>query len=101
MTPATPTTVIAELPAKPNPAVVLQALNAAKRRYPGPVGEFLCREIEVWQEFGHLLGAHALMRRLFEFLLAEPEIMVMVPPPPLARPTQVHGGFMVHRAEVE
>jgi hypothetical protein len=99
MTPATPTTKIDSLPSKPNHTVVVQALNAARRQYPGVVGELLCREIEVWQEFGHLLGAHALMRRLFEFLLQEPVIMMMVPPPP--RPGTAAAEDVVHVAEIE
>lgn len=91
MTPATPKTTIEGAPSRPNGAIVTQALNAACRRYPGPVGKVLCREIEVWQEFGHQLGGHALMRELFEFLLKEP-IQLMVPPP---------APSVVHVAEVE
>jgi hypothetical protein len=83
MTPATPKTTIPEL-TRPNGAEVTQALNAARRRYPGPVGKVLCREIEVWQEFSHMLGGHSLMHELFEFLLSR-------------GPAQ----NVVHRAEVE
>ena len=86
MTPATSKTVIDGLPSRPNGAVVTQALNAVRRRYPGPVGKVLSREIEVWQEFGHLLGGHALMRQLFEHLLDQP-VQLMVPPP---APSVVH-----------
>lgn len=92
MTPATPKTTIPGVPSRPNGAVVTAALNAAHRHYPGPVGKVLCREIEVWQEFGHLLGGHALMRELFEFLLHEPVTALMVPPP---------APSVVHVAEVE
>jgi len=77
MTPATPKTTIPDL-ARPNGAVVTQALNAARRQYPGPVGKVLCREIEVWQEFGHLLGAHSLMHELFEALLGYPVALNVV-----------------------
>lgn len=90
MTVATPTTIIEGLPLKPNGSTVTLALNAARRQYPGVVGELLCREIEVWQEFGHMLGAHALMRRLFEFLLQEP-VVLMVP----------ETRHVVHAVEVE
>lgn len=77
-------------PSRPNGAVVTEALNAARRNYPGPVGKVLCQEIEVWREFGHQLGGHALMRELFEFLLDTPVALMVPPSPPV-----------VHRSEVE
>lgn len=85
MSPADPRTTIPDLPNRPNGTVITQALNAAHRRYPGPVGKVLCQEIEVWREFGHLLGGHALMRELVEFLTG----------------AELMSPGVVHRSEVE
>ena len=43
------------------------------RLYPGPVGEWLSRELLTWEEMGWRLGDHALVRRLVDHVLkAEP-----------------------------
>lgn len=46
-----------------------EAAFAATRRYPGPVGELLCRELMSWEEFGYRLGGHALIFAVADHLL--------------------------------
>jgi hypothetical protein len=41
-----------------------RAAHAAKRVYPGPMGELAERELLAWEEFGYRLGDRGLMRRL-------------------------------------
>lgn len=45
--------------------------DLARRLYPGPVGELVAREFDVWAEFGHRLGKTGLMQRLASWLEAE------------------------------
>lgn len=46
-----------------------KATVIARSRYPGPVGEMLAQTIGEWVDFGHMLGGHTLMGRLFDQLL--------------------------------
>jgi len=48
------------------------AASAARRRYPGPVGEVLAREIAAWEEFGYRFGGERLIGQLVEDLLSQP-----------------------------
>lgn len=48
---------------------ILAAAHAAKRRYPGAVGEVLHRELVDWSDFGHRLGGHGLVMRLVDDLM--------------------------------
>lgn len=41
----------------------------APRRYPGPVGELLARELMSWEEFGYRLSADGLIARLVDHLM--------------------------------
>lgn len=45
-----------------------QAQYFARKVYPGPVGEVLAREIEVWEEFGYRLGGSGIIMRLVKDL---------------------------------
>ncbi len=45
------------------------AAFAAKRRYPGPVGELVAKEIAAWEEFGYRIDGHGLVARLVDDLL--------------------------------
>jgi hypothetical protein len=47
---------------------VLAAATNARRRYPGPVGELLHRELMAWHAFGHHLGRDGLLLRLLDEL---------------------------------
>ena len=42
------------------------------RLYPGPVGDFLARELQTWEEFGYRLGGNALVMSLVDFVMKEP-----------------------------
>lgn len=44
----------------------------AKRRYPGPVGEVLSREILDWHEFGFRVSNGGLIMQLVEHIMKEP-----------------------------
>ncbi len=48
------------------------AAFAAKRLYPGPVGELVAKELAAWEEFGYRLDDHGLVARLVEHLLKPP-----------------------------
>jgi hypothetical protein len=50
-------------------ARVRAAAFAAPRRYPGPVGECLARELFTWEEFGYRFGDGKLIARLVDHLL--------------------------------
>lgn len=48
----------------------LQAASAAaRRRYPGPVGDLLAMELKGWAEFGFRLGGHSLIGHVVDELL--------------------------------
>lgn len=49
------------------------AANTARRRYPGPVGELLARELDAFADFGFRVSQGALMQRLVAELLAPPQ----------------------------
>lgn len=53
----------------------------ATRRYPGPVGELLSKEIMSWEEMGYRFGGGSLIRRLVDDILK--------PVPTTASETQV------------
>ncbi|MEU7819087.1 hypothetical protein [Pseudonocardia sp. NPDC049154] len=55
-----------------------RAALLAPERFPGPVGELLCRELLIWEDFGHRFGAHTLVSRLVEEIL-EPTVRPAVP----------------------
>jgi hypothetical protein len=44
----------------------------ARRRYPGPAGTVLARELLAWADFGYRLGADRPLMALVDDLLAEP-----------------------------
>jgi hypothetical protein len=50
-----------------------QAAWQAQRRYPGPVGELIERELRAVAEFGHRFERGALSERLVEHVLAQAE----------------------------
>lgn len=56
------------------------AAYRAKKLYPGPVGEVLYREIEVWYEFGYRFGGNALIGSVVDQILK-----TEIPPPPPPR----------------
>lgn len=45
------------------------AVAAARRRYPGPVGELLATELRGWADFGYRLGGHSLISAVVTDLL--------------------------------
>jgi hypothetical protein len=65
-----------------------RASNKARRLYPHCVASLVIKELEVWAEFGYLLGGHRTVYDLLDHLEKAP-----LPPP--AEPN------VVHRAEVE
>lgn len=50
-------------------ARIRAAARAAERRYPGPVGEVLARELLTWEDFGYRVGKHGLVARLVDDLM--------------------------------
>lgn len=51
---------------------VRAAATAAKRLYPGPVGDLISRELLSWDDFGFRFGDGALMARVVDDLLRPP-----------------------------
>lgn len=51
---------------------VRAAVAAARRRYPGPLGRVLTRELDAWQEFGWRFGRDSDIAALVTELLKEP-----------------------------
>lgn len=51
---------------------VRAAAHRAARLYPGPVGEFLRRELLAWGEFGHRFERGSLSARLVHHLMTTP-----------------------------
>jgi hypothetical protein len=50
-------------------ARVRSAANVALRRYPGPIGVFLHKELHTWADFGYRLGGHQLVNSLVEEIM--------------------------------
>jgi hypothetical protein len=48
-----------------------QAGMKARLRYPGPVGELIARELDIWLQFGYRFEARGLTGRLVRHLLDE------------------------------
>jgi hypothetical protein len=48
------------------------AAAAAPKRYPGPVGQLLQKELLAWEEFGYRLGGHSFIIHLVEHLTKPP-----------------------------
>ena len=73
-----PLSTVPPAPAAPHPAgaeqirTLLRAASTARRRYPGPVGELLHRELMAWHSFGSRFGQDGLILRLVDELGAEP-----------------------------
>ena len=44
----------------------------ARRIYPGPLGELVCRELRAYAEFGYRIGDDGLIPRLASAILATP-----------------------------
>jgi hypothetical protein len=66
------------------------AAEDALRRYPGPVGELLHREITAYARFGHQFATHvdALIPHLTTYLLSPPgTVPDQLPPRPRPGPT--------------
>lgn len=47
------------------------AAHAARRRYPGPVGDLVARELLEWEAFGFRFGAHRRVADLATAVLAD------------------------------
>ena len=54
---------------RPEPNRLYRAVRVAKQRYPGPVGDYLAREIELWRDFGYRFENGGRMGRLVDALL--------------------------------
>lgn len=54
-------------------ARVRQAANKALRVYPGPVGNFLFKELWAWDEFGYRFGGHGIISALADHILEQGE----------------------------
>lgn len=56
--------------ARPDGAQVQRAVILARQHYPGPIGDFLARELDVWRNFGYRFETGGRLGRLVTALLA-------------------------------